>query len=69
MIAEGVEDEITLKRLANLGCDLAQGYYFGRPLPSQEFIRLVDLIGASSTPAATLTAVPKAAPRRSQVRG
>jgi diguanylate cyclase len=47
VIAEGVEDEITLKRLANLGCDLAQGYYFGRPLPSQEFVRLVDLIGSS----------------------
>jgi diguanylate cyclase (GGDEF)-like protein len=45
VIAEGVEDEITLKRLANLGCDLAQGYYFGRPLPSQEFVRLADLIG------------------------
>src|SRR5579862_781524 len=47
VIAEGVEDEITLKRLANLGCDLAQGYFFGRPLPSQEFVRLVDLIGSS----------------------
>jgi diguanylate cyclase len=69
VIAEGVEDEITLKRLAHLGCDLAQGYYFGRPLPSQEFVRLVDLIGGTKKPAATLAAVPKAAPRRSQVRG
>ncbi len=51
VIAEGVEDEITLKRLANLGCDLAQGYYFGRPLPSQEFVRVVDLIGGSADPA------------------
>ena len=50
VIAEGVEDEITLKRLANLGCDLAQGYYFGRPLPSQEFVRLVDLIGGTADP-------------------
>jgi diguanylate cyclase (GGDEF)-like protein len=56
VIAEGVEDEITLKRLANLGCDLAQGYYFGRPLPSQEFVRLVDLIGFSGDRAASAAA-------------
>jgi diguanylate cyclase (GGDEF)-like protein len=45
VVAEGVEDEITLKRLEKLGCDLAQGYYFGRPLPSQEFVRMVDRLG------------------------
>jgi diguanylate cyclase (GGDEF)-like protein len=42
VVAEGVEDEITLKRLEHLSCDLAQGYYFGRPLPSKEFVTLVD---------------------------
>jgi EAL domain-containing protein (putative c-di-GMP-specific phosphodiesterase class I) len=31
-VAEGVEDERTLRRLAELGCDQAQGYYFSRPL-------------------------------------
>jgi predicted signal transduction protein with EAL and GGDEF domain len=36
VIAEGVEDEMTLKRLAILGCDLAQGNYLGRPLPGSE---------------------------------
>ncbi|HTX29754.1 MAG TPA: EAL domain-containing protein [Solirubrobacteraceae bacterium] len=66
VIAEGVEDEITLKRLANLGCDLAQGYYFGRPLPSQEFVRLADLIGASAhPPLASVESLPSV-PRRSQ---
>jgi len=33
IIAEGVEDEPTLERLALLGCDAAQGYFFSPPLP------------------------------------
>jgi EAL domain-containing protein (putative c-di-GMP-specific phosphodiesterase class I) len=31
VVAEGVEEEGTLKALAGLGCDLAQGYYIARP--------------------------------------
>jgi EAL domain-containing protein (putative c-di-GMP-specific phosphodiesterase class I) len=34
VVAEGLEDEPTLRRLAALGCDLAQGYYLGRPAPA-----------------------------------
>ena len=34
--AEGVEDEATLAALQALGCDLAQGYLFSRPLPEDE---------------------------------
>jgi diguanylate cyclase (GGDEF)-like protein len=37
VIAEGVEDELTLKRLEMLGCDLAQGYYVSRPLAADAF--------------------------------
>jgi EAL domain-containing protein (putative c-di-GMP-specific phosphodiesterase class I) len=37
VIAEGVEDELTLKRLATLGCDLAQGYHMSRPLAPEAF--------------------------------
>jgi EAL domain-containing protein (putative c-di-GMP-specific phosphodiesterase class I) len=39
VIAEGVEDEMTLERLAMLGCDLAQGYYLGAPMPAEEFLK------------------------------
>lgn len=31
--AEGVEDELTLGALKALGCDEAQGYHIGRPMP------------------------------------
>ena len=36
-IAEGVEDEAAWRALADEGCDAAQGYYVGRPLPVGEF--------------------------------
>lgn len=32
-IAEGVEDDAALARLRSYGCDLAQGYFFARPMP------------------------------------
>jgi EAL domain-containing protein (putative c-di-GMP-specific phosphodiesterase class I) len=33
-IAEGIEDEDTVRRLNDLGCNIAQGYYFARPMPA-----------------------------------
>ncbi|HXG53462.1 MAG TPA: GGDEF domain-containing response regulator [candidate division Zixibacteria bacterium] len=36
IVAEGIEDAETLDFLARLGCDMAQGYYIGRPLPGPE---------------------------------
>jgi EAL domain-containing protein (putative c-di-GMP-specific phosphodiesterase class I) len=37
IIAEGVEDGATLEQLAELGCDLAQGYHVSRPMPADAF--------------------------------
>jgi diguanylate cyclase (GGDEF)-like protein len=34
VVAEGVENEAILRRLAALGCDVAQGYLIGKPMPS-----------------------------------
>jgi EAL domain-containing protein (putative c-di-GMP-specific phosphodiesterase class I) len=39
-IAEGVEDENQLRLLTSLGCDEIQGYYFGKPVSSDEFEEL-----------------------------
>lgn len=36
VIAEGVEDQHTLNRLASFGCDAAQGYFISRPISSTE---------------------------------
>lgn len=36
-IAEGVETEEQMITLKIMGCDVIQGYYFSRPLPSEEF--------------------------------
>ncbi len=32
-IAEGIEDEETANRLSEMGCGVAQGYHFARPMP------------------------------------
>ncbi len=37
--AEGVEDEDTLEKLRELGCDRAQGYFMSRPLPASELVK------------------------------
>ena len=36
VVAEGVEDADTLARLAEMGCDRAQGFYLSRPVPADE---------------------------------
>jgi EAL domain-containing protein (putative c-di-GMP-specific phosphodiesterase class I) len=39
VVAEGVEDTISYEQLARLGCNLAQGYYLGRPMPADDLER------------------------------
>jgi diguanylate cyclase (GGDEF)-like protein/PAS domain S-box-containing protein len=36
VVAEGVEDDATLKMLRMLGCDFAQGYFISPPLPAEK---------------------------------
>ena len=38
VVAEGVETEEQLSMVRQFGCDLAQGYYIGRPMPEREFL-------------------------------
>ena len=42
VIAEGVEDAPTSAMLLKHGCEFAQGYYFSRPLPPRELIKVIQ---------------------------
>jgi predicted signal transduction protein with EAL and GGDEF domain len=42
-VAEGVEDLDTFDRLAEFGCDEAQGYYISRPVSAIEFTRWLSV--------------------------
>jgi EAL domain-containing protein (putative c-di-GMP-specific phosphodiesterase class I) len=41
VVAEGVEDDDSAAMLAQLGCDLAQGYLYSRPLPARDLSRWI----------------------------
>ncbi|CAA9528762.1 MAG: diguanylate cyclase/phosphodiesterase (GGDEF & EAL domains) with PAS/PAC sensor(s) [uncultured Sphingomonas sp.] len=43
VVAEGVEDRTLLDQLAQLGCDVAQGYAIGRPMGVRELIQHLQL--------------------------
>ena len=60
VVAEGVEDEATLHRLEKLGCDLAQGYHFSKPLPPEAFAKWIGL-NSESPDAATFESPEQAA--------
>jgi diguanylate cyclase len=38
LVAEGVEDAAAAAMLREMGCDVAQGYYFGRPQPGTDVL-------------------------------
>ena len=42
VVAEGVETEDVLRVLRDLGCDIAQGYYIGRPAPFKETAEFLE---------------------------
>ena len=50
-IAEGVEDKQVIDYLRIYHCDEAQGYYYSRPLPPQEFMAYLKFNSADSSAA------------------
>jgi EAL domain-containing protein (putative c-di-GMP-specific phosphodiesterase class I) len=41
VVAEGVETESQLEFLEDSGCEIAQGYYFSKPLPADQFLTML----------------------------
>ncbi|SFP57941.1 putative bifunctional diguanylate cyclase/phosphodiesterase [Sphingomonas rubra] len=41
VVAEGIEDEGCLAFLRDAGCDMAQGYLIGRPLPASDLVAML----------------------------
>jgi EAL domain-containing protein (putative c-di-GMP-specific phosphodiesterase class I) len=42
VVAEGVESSVALDKLAELGCDYAQGFHLGRPVPHEQLPQLLS---------------------------
>lgn len=45
VIAEGVEKESQVRFLKGIGCEYVQGFYFAKPMPSEEYEKLVFCAG------------------------
>jgi EAL domain-containing protein (putative c-di-GMP-specific phosphodiesterase class I) len=53
-VAEGVEDSAQFLTLRRMGCDIGQGFYFGRPMVGEEMERLLsDELAVTKTAATT----------------
>ena len=52
VVAEGVETEEQAALLNDLGCELAQGYLYSRPVPAAQAAKLLDASFAPAPPAA-----------------
>ena len=48
VVAEGVEDELSLNLLKRLGCDMAQGYFLSRPLAGDAFLAWAEAYAATA---------------------
>ncbi len=62
IVAEGVEDAGALQLLGELGCDIAQGYEIGRPVPAAELVLPHSLATTGSLQAAAPTGDAQTAP-------
>lgn len=47
-VAEGVEEKHHVNLLRKLNCDIVQGYYFGKPMPLNEFMQAAENLVVSN---------------------
>ena len=48
VVAEGVENEVTLEMLRSFGCDMAQGFFIARPMPPSQLAGWLQSSGWSA---------------------
>lgn len=53
VVAEGVEDEATMRYVASLGCDLVQGFHVARPVTGERLRAWLEEAGCRATTAAS----------------
>lgn len=41
-VCEGIENQEQVNILEKLGCDILQGYFFGKPLDIESFEKIID---------------------------
>jgi diguanylate cyclase (GGDEF)-like protein len=44
VVAEGIENQAQIDRLAHLGCDLGQGYFIGEPKPAKDITDMLAIL-------------------------
>jgi EAL domain-containing protein (putative c-di-GMP-specific phosphodiesterase class I) len=49
VVAEGVEDADTLRYVEDVGCDLAQGYFIGRPMSGDAVLGWIEVVAVFRT--------------------
>ena len=52
VVAEGVETEATMRDLADLRCDVAQGYWLSRPIPAADLVTWLGRRAEAAMPSA-----------------
>jgi predicted signal transduction protein with EAL and GGDEF domain len=68
IVAEGVENAEQAAFLVAHGCDEAQGFHLGRPMPEADFERLLVAHAAGAADAATATETSGNAPAPSHAQ-
>ena len=43
VLCEGVETKEQVDFLVEMGCDYAQGYFYSKPIPQQQFDELLEI--------------------------